>query len=272
MLTFRVKLNHQPVSLSHSGTQPLHGLCTSAPIPVLHHRPRLSYSVLLSSSVSTSSRPPRSCPSAQSSGLAFLCASFCLPHSCHSFSLSRENRQKLTPSISIPCALFQNEYLRNYFIPQPLFTLLQNTAGDTPSEAADAASLPLFSTLGRAADISRAALLPEFVLRPVTSFNFPGPLVPLRWRAQSARIVGVSGAPAPGTYTLLPVSKEVRADNGCGKVSVPPPVASRFRQFGTALARRPGSTVLRLCYKVEPTSREARSPARVGKAGSVRLG
>lgn len=55
----------------------------------------------------------------------------------------------------------------------------------------------------------------------------PRPLVPLRHRAQSARIKPVAFG-ARETSPLSPVSKPVRADIGFGGRRTPHPVASRF--------------------------------------------
>ena len=72
--------------------------------------------------------------------------SFPPSHSSHSFSLFCTNRQKLTPSVSISCALFQNEYFSNPFQIDSLRTLLQSTGGGTLSVLQHPHSLPTFST------------------------------------------------------------------------------------------------------------------------------
>ncbi len=101
---------------------------------------------------------------------------------------------------------------------------------------------------------------------PVTSHR---PLVLLRHPAQSARITLVAANVATWeTSPLPPVSKSRRADIGFGIRRLPYPVASRSRQFRDRTRKK--AWLHR--SKVEPTSRVARVPDRVGKAGSVRMG
>ncbi len=100
------------------------------------------------------------------------------------------------------------------------------------------------------------------------------PLVPLRRNPQSARITVVSGlATSRETSTVWLVSKQVRADIGFGNRRVPFPVASRSQWFGAALARRPGSNVLKKHFNVDLLAGwSGQASNRAGKAGSVRMG